>query len=100
MLDDQDTVEVYEQIGKSVKRPSHNDRLMAALSSLDRVQQVEAISEYQSFSAELKEYLKTFADSNKIVRAEDITEFFDRLKARKRRRLDDDSVAGLPHFCR
>lgn len=102
LTDDQDTVEYYEQKGKNdcVNKPSSNERLMMALSSLDRVQQVEAITEYQSFSAELKEYLKTFADSKRIVREEDITEFFGRLKERKRRRLDDPTAGGLPHFCR
>lgn len=102
LTDDQDTVEYYEQKGKNdcINKPSSNDRLMMALSSLDRVQQVEAITEYQSFSAELKEYLKTFADNKRIVREEDITEFFGRLKERKRRRLDDPSGTGLPHFCR
>ena len=101
LLDDQDTVEHYEQKGKNdrVNKPSNNDRLMMALNSLDRVQQVEAITEYQSFSTELKEYLKTFVDNKRIVREEDITEFFGRLRERKRRRLDDPS-AGLPHFCR
>lgn len=46
LTDEQDTVEFYEQKGKSEggKRPSQNDQLMAALSSLDRVQQVEAIT--------------------------------------------------------
>ena len=44
LTDEQDTVEQYELKGKSVPRPSHNDQLMAALSSLDRIQQVEAIT--------------------------------------------------------
>lgn len=43
LIDEQDTVEFYEAKGKEIKRPSHNDQLMMALSSLDRVQQVEAI---------------------------------------------------------
>ena len=126
LLDEQDTVEWYEQKGKSesVNRPSHNDQMMAALSSLDRIQQVEAITgkkkkengisskskftiiwlefpEYQSMSNELKEYLKKFADSKKVVRSEDITEFFSKLKERKRRRMDDGNSDGTPtHFCR
>ncbi|KAK4001907.1 E3 ubiquitin-protein ligase UBR7 [Daphnia magna] len=101
LTDDQDTVEHYEQKGKMacVNRPSNNERLMEALSSLDRIQQVEAITEYQSFAAELKDYLKTFADNKRVVREEDITEFFGRLKERKRRRLDGEST-GMPHFCR
>lgn len=98
LLDNEDTVEYYEQKGKNASgnRPSHNDRLMMALSSLDRVQQVEAISEYQNFSAELKEYLKKFAENKKVVREEDILEFFGQLKERKRRRVGE----VLPHFCR
>nr|CAG4638518.1 EOG090X07TK [Cyclestheria hislopi] len=94
LSDEQDTVESYEEKGKAAKQPSHNDRLMMALSSLDRVQQVEAIQEYQSFSAELKEYLKKFAENKKIVREEDIREFFGQLKERKRQRT------SLPYFCR
>lgn len=95
LIDEQDTVEYYEAKGKEIKPPSHNDQLMMALSSLDRVQQVEAIHEYQSFSAQLKEYLKKFADNKKIVRAEDIEEFFGKLKERKRQK-----VQPVPHFCR
>jgi len=95
LIDDQDTVEFYEAKGKESKQPSHNDQLMMALSSLDRVQQVEAIHEYQSFSAELKEYLKKFADNNKIVREEDIQEFFGKLKERKRQKIQP-----ISHFCR
>lgn len=101
LTDEHDTVEQYELKGKSVPRPSHNDQLMAALSSLDRIQQVEAITEYQQFSNELKEYLKKFADNKKIVRPEDIAEFFTKLKERKRRRMDDGHADGTPsHFCR
>nr|CAG4647983.1 EOG090X07TK [Moina brachiata] len=98
LLDNEDTVEYYEQKGKNASgnRPSHNDRLMMALSSLDRVQQVEAISQYQDFSAELKDYLKKFAENKKVVREEDILEFFGQLKERKRRRTDE----AMPHFCR
>jgi len=95
LVDEQDTVEFYEAKGKEKKPPSHNDQLMMALSSLDRVQQVEAIHEYQSFSAELKEYLKKFAENKKVVRAEDIEEFFGKLKERKRQK-----VQPISHFCR
>jgi len=95
LIDEQDTVEFYEAKGKERKQPSHNDQLMMALSSLDHVQKVEAIHEYQSFSAELKEYLKKFADNKKIVRAEDIQEFFGKLKERKRQK-----VQPMSYFCR
>nr|CAG4634848.1 EOG090X07TK [Alona affinis] len=98
LLDEQDTVEWYEQKGKSagINRPSHNDQMMAALSSLDRIQQVEAITEYQSMSNELKEYLKKFADSKKVVRSEDITEFFSKLKERKRQKEEKKNTRFSP----
>ena len=122
LIDDEDTVDFYEQKGKqsAASKPTPTEKLMSALSSLDRVQQIEAItgtqsiinddfhslghwfdlifsfSEYQTFSAELKEYLKKFAESKKTVRPEDITEFFDGLKQRKRQKMEE----GLPHFCR
>lgn len=60
-----------------------------------------SLIEYQQFSNELKEYLKKFADNKKIVRPEDIAEFFTKLKERKRRRMDDGHADGTPsHFCR
>lgn len=60
-----------------------------------------SVAEYQSMSNELKEYLKKFADSKKVVRSEDIEEFFSKLKERKRRRMDDGHSDGTPtHFCR
>jgi E3 ubiquitin-protein ligase UBR7 len=37
---------------------------------------------------ELKEYLKKFVNSNKVVREEDIKEFFEEMKSRKRQRVD------------
>ena len=44
LIDEEDTVDHYEQKGKQVARPSRNEQLMSALSSLDRVQQIEAIT--------------------------------------------------------
>ena len=44
----------------------------------------------------LSEYLKHFADNDKVVREEDIREFFSQMQARKRQRTDN-----IPdHFCR
>jgi E3 ubiquitin-protein ligase UBR7 len=51
------------------------------------------ITEYQSLSSNLKEYLKKFAENKKVVREEDIREFFGQLKERKRQRT------SVPHFC-
>nr|CAG4640943.1 EOG090X07TK [Eulimnadia texana] len=100
LLDVEDTVEFYEDRGLSERAAeapkTHNEKLMTALSSLDRTQQVELIHGYQSFSTDLKDYLRKFAENKKVVREEDIREFFSQLAARKKQR----SGASVPFFCR
>ena len=39
---------------------------MKALSEMERTQQVEAISSYNSMKSDLMEYLKTFAQEGKV----------------------------------
>ncbi|XP_067010183.2 putative E3 ubiquitin-protein ligase UBR7 [Anabrus simplex] len=97
LLDEQDTVQAYEDRGKANGNGSHfesqYERGMRALSSLDRIQQVEAIEEYNNMKSQLKEYLQKFVESKKVVREEDIREFFSGMEARKKRRVD------MPYFC-
>ena len=50
---------------------------MEALSQLDRVKQVEAIHSYNNMKENLMEYLSKFADNKKVVREDDIREFFE-----------------------
>uniref|UniRef100_T1IMN0 Putative E3 ubiquitin-protein ligase UBR7 n=1 Tax=Strigamia maritima TaxID=126957 RepID=T1IMN0_STRMM len=97
LLDLQDTVHSYEEEGKAKRaNASQYDQGMQALSTLDHVRQVEAIHEYNSMKSRLKDYLKSFAEKKKVVRKEDIDEFFTDLHARKRRRLN----VNVPQFCR
>ncbi|XP_047003014.1 putative E3 ubiquitin-protein ligase UBR7 isoform X1 [Schistocerca americana] len=95
LLDEKDTVQAYEAEGSGTETESQYERGMRALSSLGRVQQVEAIEGYNDMKTCLKEYLRKFADSKKVVRAEDIHEFFSGLEARKRQR----TVAVPPATC-
>jgi E3 ubiquitin-protein ligase UBR7 len=44
---------------------------------------------------QLKEYLQKFAESKKVVREEDIREFFSGMEARKKQRID----VHVPYFC-
>lgn len=67
---------------------------MKALSEMDRVKQVEAIQSYNSMKSNLMDYLKKFAENGKVVRQEDIQEFFSGLKSSKRPRVE------IPKFCR
>ena len=67
---------------------------MEALSSMDRVKQMEAIQGYNSMKSNLMEYLKKFAENGKVVRQEDIQEFFQQMQAAKRPRVE------IPKFCK
>lgn len=44
--------------------------------------------------AELMGYLQKFAENRKVVREEDIREFFSQMEARKKTKVE------LPYFCR
>jgi len=58
------------------------------LSGLGRVQQIELLHGYADMKMELLEYLKKFTENHKVVREEDIAEFFTQLQARKRQRTE------------
>lgn len=95
LLDERDSLVAYERKGKDTAA-SHDDKVMAALSSIDRVQQVEMLQGYADLKDQLKEYLKSFAESGKVVTESDIAHFFEEMQSRKRRKLD----SGIPHYCR
>ncbi|XP_064083816.1 putative E3 ubiquitin-protein ligase UBR7 [Macrobrachium nipponense] len=88
LLDEEDTVAFYEESGKTRDR-SHTapvQRELEALSSLDRVTRTEMVHEYNTLSSSLREYLRKFAENKKVVRDEDIKEFFSQLAANKKQR--------------
>ena len=76
----------YEAQAKEVKGNSV-EQGMEALGQMDRVKQVEAITGYNNMKQNLMEYLSKFADNKKVVREEDIKDFFEGMK-NKRRRYD------------
>lgn len=113
LLDEKDGVHYYEKMGKEQNtKVSQYDKGLSALQNMPRVAQVEALHgkpilnlligfqilnyylEYNNFKSELTDYLKKFAESGKVVREEDIKEFFETMKSRKRPRLD------IPYNCR
>jgi E3 ubiquitin-protein ligase UBR7 len=59
---------------------------MKALSDMDRKNQIEAIHGYNDMKSNLMEYLKKFAETNKVVREEDIQEFFQKMSQNKKMR--------------
>lgn len=96
LLDEEDTVQSYEEKGKAARAEAPaGDPLMSALGTLGHVQQIEAIRGYNNLKTELVDFLKKFADNRKVVREEDVWEFFNNMQARKRQK-----VSGVPYFCR
>lgn len=93
LVDPEDTVHHYESQAKN-ETSSQYEKGMEALSAMDRVKQVEAIQGYNSMKANLMEYLKKFAENGKVVKQEDIQEFFQKMAANKRQRVE------IPKFCK
>jgi len=85
LLDPSDTVHSYEAKARGNK--GQFEQGMEALSQMDRVKQVEAIHSYNTMKGDLMEYLGKFAANGKVVREEDIKEFFEKMKANKKPRL-------------
>lgn len=94
LIDPQDTLQVYEEKGTAQALEDERTQEQKFLNSLDRVPLMETIAAYQELKGELAEFLKKFAENKKVVREEDVKEFFEDMKARKRRRVD------VQHFCR
>lgn len=96
LLDEADTVHAYEERGRS-RMPTVTDSELEqnALSGMNRMQQVEVLQGFQDLKTELREFLKGFADSGKVVGEEDIRVFFSRMEARKQERR-----AGMQYHCK
>jgi len=82
LTDETDTVHHYES--KAREKKGTLEQGMEALSQLDRVKQVEAIHSYNNMKENLMEYLSKFADNKKVVREDDIREFFEGMKKNKK----------------
>ncbi|KAL8169018.1 UNVERIFIED_CONTAM: putative E3 ubiquitin-protein ligase ubr7 [Gekko kuhli] len=94
LTDECDTVLAYEDKGTSDQEADRRDPLMDTLSSMNRVQQVELICEYNDLKTELTDYLRRFADEGTVVKREDIQQFFEEFQSRKRRRTDQ-----MQYYC-
>lgn len=95
LLDSEDTVVHYEEQGKSKPKENFYEASLAALSTLDRVNQIDAITSYNRMKDKLFEFLNTFVVNNQIVTEEDVKRFFRTMKENT-----DTSTVHQPHFCR
>jgi len=96
LLDPEDTVHHYEAKGKE-EQGSQYENGMKALSEMDRTQQVEAITSYNSMKSDLMDYLKTFAEEGKVVTQEDIKKFF---AAKTKSDGKNRHSTVIPKFCK
>ncbi|KAF9418379.1 hypothetical protein HW555_004809 [Spodoptera exigua] len=94
LTDLEDTVFAYESLGKenAAGGASQYEKGLEALSSLDRIQQINALTEYNKMRDKLLDFLKSFKDRKEIVKEEDIRAFFAGMKPRR----EPDGV----YFCR
>ena len=74
------------------------DRGEAALSNIDRVRAIEGVMVYNHLRDKVKDFLQPFAESGKIVGAEDIKKYFESLRgdaeAMKQMRAQQMAAAG------
>ncbi|XP_027028648.1 putative E3 ubiquitin-protein ligase UBR7 [Tachysurus fulvidraco] len=83
LMDESDTVLAYENQGEALLE---EDLLRSCLRSLDHVQQLEVIYQYNDMKAELRAFLQQFADQGKDLTPEAIHMFFEELQSKKKRR--------------
>lgn len=96
LLDTEDSSKSYEERGikRAASEASTYEDGIRALASIGRVQQIDAITEYNRMKDKLMNFLQTFAVSNKVVTEEDINRFFEGMRNEKNANL------GQPFFCR
>lgn len=92
LLESGDTVQSYEEKGKAIAVEIEKDMLKEEtklLNSMDRVPLLNAIEGYNDLRTNLMDYLKTFAENKKVVREEDIREFFAEMSEKKRQKTEN-----------
>lgn len=100
LIDNEDTVKWYgdEGMKKLAAKESDYDRGMRQLSSLNRVQQIDAITAYNKMKNRLKEYFNTFVESQQVVTEADIKRFFAQMQNDDQKDLMVHS--DIPFNCR
>ncbi|KAL3265555.1 hypothetical protein HHI36_009760 [Cryptolaemus montrouzieri] len=94
LIDAEDPVQIYEEKGKAKTQEIIEDQDRNFLGSMDRVQLIETIAGYNELKSNLADFFKDFAEKKKVIRQEDVKEFFEEMQAKKKRRTE------MPYFCR
>uniref|UniRef100_A0A3B5ADF3 Ubiquitin protein ligase E3 component n-recognin 7 (putative) n=1 Tax=Stegastes partitus TaxID=144197 RepID=A0A3B5ADF3_9TELE len=86
LMDQSDTILAYEK--KGLDEPFGQHPLMALTSSMDRVQQLEVIYGFNELTTSITAFLEQCVSEGKTVTVEAVHQFFEELRARKRRRTN------------
>ncbi|XP_074602705.1 putative E3 ubiquitin-protein ligase UBR7 [Brevipalpus obovatus] len=87
ICEEEDTVQFYEKQGEEKNtQTNHYEKALNEINRMDRVKSLEVMHGYNFMAGELKKFLEGFAVNKKVVRQEDIQEFYEDLKSRKRPR--------------
>lgn len=101
LLASNDSISFYEERGKTKQQLDENKLIDEQMNKLNRHSQVEFMHNYNDFKQELVDFLGEFVRDGKVVKRENITEFFDNLNdKRKKRKLESDEVAQSNYYCK
>jgi hypothetical protein len=90
-----DTIEYYEERGKEANPAIDENKLInEQLSSMDHVSKVEFLHNVSNFKDELKDFFISFAEKGQVIKRENVAEFFDNLNEKKRRKVNENSLAS------
>lgn len=86
LTDMEDTVTAYETLGKerTAGKPNQYEKGIEALCSLGRIQQIDALTEYNKMRDKLLTFLQSFKEKKEVVTENDIKTFFAGMKPEKR----------------
>jgi E3 ubiquitin-protein ligase UBR7 len=108
LLEDEETYEPSLSDSSEASQPQQNgthrsskggsiyDRGEAALSNIDRVRAIEGVMAYNHLRDKVKEFLKPYAEEGKVVSAEDIKAYFEKLRGDEKgiKEARDDAPEG------
>jgi len=66
---------------------------------LFKVGQIELIHNVNDLKDELRDFLESFAQSGKVIQSTDVTNFFEDLRERKKRKLEEQNATSA-YYCK
>lgn len=94
LLDNEDPLPVYEEKGKAKTQGVIEDQDKKLLGSMGHVQLIETIAGYNELKNNMAEFFRGFAEKKRIIREEDVREFFEEMQAKKRQRTEMPPFSG------